>query len=116
MSTVRRLPGRPQAVGRPAHEGRQLLVDDLDDLLAGRERLEDLAPDGAFADTLDEERTTLTLTSASSSARRTSRSASAMLSSLRRPKPRSRLKMSFSRSLSPWNMDSPTKRKLGNYP
>ena len=48
------LSGRPQAVGRPAHEGRQLLVDHLDDLLARRERLEDIAPHRALAHALEE--------------------------------------------------------------
>ena len=54
----------------------QLVVDDLDDLLAGRHRAGDLGADGALAHLLDEAATTSSATSASSSARRTSRSAS----------------------------------------
>ena len=37
-----------------AHEGSQLLVDDLDDLLGGGEAFENLLPDRALADRLDE--------------------------------------------------------------
>ena len=54
----------------------QLLVDDADDLLDGREALEDLVADRAFADVGDELLATLKLTSASRRAMRTSRIAS----------------------------------------
>ena len=48
------LPGGPQAVGRAAHEGRQLLIDHLDHLLARRERFENVTPHGALTDALEE--------------------------------------------------------------
>ena len=37
-----------------AHQGRQFLVDDLDDLLSGEQTLHDLGADGAVGDLLDE--------------------------------------------------------------
>jgi hypothetical protein len=41
-------------VGRAAHEARQLLVDDLDDLLARAERLRDLGPGRSLPHVADE--------------------------------------------------------------
>ena len=46
----RRVVGKGQARVRAAHQSRQLLVDDLDDLLGGGEAVEHLGADGALGD------------------------------------------------------------------
>jgi hypothetical protein len=53
----------------------ELVVDDLDHLLPGRQAVEDLVADGPLADPCDEALDDLELTSASRRARRTSRMA-----------------------------------------
>ena len=64
-----------------AHQLHQLVVHDLDELLARRNRPEDFFADGLLGDLVDEILYTLKLTSASSSASLTSRIASAILAS-----------------------------------
>jgi hypothetical protein len=46
--------GEGEFVGRPAHQVRELLVHDLDDLLAWAQRLRDLGPRGPLAHVGDE--------------------------------------------------------------
>ena len=71
--------------GARAHERGQLLVDDLHDLLAGRQALRDVLAERALAHAARRTRlTTSRLTSASSRARRTSRIAREIASSSRR--------------------------------
>ena len=91
------------SVGLPAENLDELLVDDLDDLLRGVQRLADLLAQGPLADGRDERLTTGSATSASSRARRMSRSATLTSCSVSRPFPRRPLKVAVSRSDSELN-------------
>ena len=103
----RRVRRRGQPVPAAPEQLDELVVDDLDDLLGRRERLEDVLADGLAPCTRSmKARTTLKLTSASRSATRTSRSASWMFSSVRRPRPPSRSKIRCSRVLRESSMET----------
>ena len=82
----------------------QLLVDDLHDLLAGGQALEDLGADARSRTRATKSLTTLKLTSASSRARRTSRIAASTSASVTRPRPVSPARVLRRRSLRLSNM------------
>ena len=82
----------------------QLVVDDLDHLLAGRQAVEHLVPIARSRTRATKSLTTLKLTSASSSARRTSRMAASTSASLIRPRPVRLPSVLRSRSLRVSNM------------
>jgi hypothetical protein len=93
------------------------VMDDLDDHLAGLDRLDDLGADGLFAFTFSVKvLTTSRATSASSRARRTSRSAASTSASDSAPRPVSLSNMPVRRSLRVSNMHSSCNPKRKRHP
>ena len=101
--------GEPQ--GLAAQDVAQLVVDDLDDLLAGVRLCERSIPTSCSRTRDTKSRTTRRLTSACSRARRISRSASSTSASLSRPRPRSRLNTASKRSVRLSNIADDQRRR-----
>jgi hypothetical protein len=95
----RRLLGELQPAALAAEDVDELLVDDLDDLLAGLSAWDTSAPRRPFLEAAMNALTTGSATSASSSARRISRAVASMSASVSRPLPRSLVKIPERRSL-----------------